>query len=275
MTENTDVQRFMLLAAARTGSNLLLSLLSAHSSIKTYGELFNLDSLPRDSLLEALEDPVMYLRRRVYKAHRPDIAAVGFKMFHDHLTQHYFRKPIDPSQAAEGLQEKFRQFSAFLESNYEWPTLQKRFRAAWDFLIDERSLAVIHLKRRNMLNTLISLKTAFMTRQWWSLTSGTQPTTTVHLDPEECRRYFDGLDASAAEADQAFSEHRRLEILYEDLVEHQHETLQRVFDFLRVPYQPVSTRMRKQITAPPSEIVDNFSQLKECFQNTRWAIFFE
>ena len=58
--------RFMILGSARTGSNFLLSLLSAHPSIKTYGELFNLDSLPQPVLQEALEDPVLYLRRRVY-----------------------------------------------------------------------------------------------------------------------------------------------------------------------------------------------------------------
>src|SRR5690349_290006 len=85
---------FMILGTYRTGSNLLLSLLSAHPAIKTYGELFNLDSLPHEKLLEALADPVAYLQRRIFRAHAPGIAAVGFKMFYDHLTREYFEKPV-------------------------------------------------------------------------------------------------------------------------------------------------------------------------------------
>ena len=76
----SKVQRFMVLGSARTGSNLLLSLLSAHPHVKTYGELFNLDMLPETSLLEVLDDPITYVQRRVYQDHKLEIAAVGFKM---------------------------------------------------------------------------------------------------------------------------------------------------------------------------------------------------
>ena len=124
----------MILASARTGSNFLSSLLSRHPSIKMYGELFNLDTLPRPSLLEALDDPVRYLRNRVYKAHPGEIAAVGFKMFYDHLTKDYFQKPVDPSEASEKLRDKFRHFASFIDANYDWSTLDARFRDAWDFL---------------------------------------------------------------------------------------------------------------------------------------------
>jgi hypothetical protein len=70
----------MILGSAGTDSNFLLSLPSSHPAIKTYGELFNLDTLRRDNLTEALDDPVAYFRRRVYKPRGPDISAVGFKM---------------------------------------------------------------------------------------------------------------------------------------------------------------------------------------------------
>jgi LPS sulfotransferase NodH len=275
MEENTLPQRFTILGSARTGSNFLLSLLSAHPAIKMYGELFNLDTLARNDLLEALDDPVAYLRSRVYRVHRAEIAAVGFKMFYDHLTPDYFQKLIDPSEASEQLQEKFTQFSAFIEANYDWSSLQERFRHTWDFLIADRDLAVIHLKRRNILNTLISHKTAFMTARWWSLKGGGQAKTTVHLDPEECRRYFHTLDAFAERADAAFDGHRKLEVVYEDLAENRQGTLTTIFAFLNIPYQPVSTIMKKQIVAPASEIVDNYRQLKECFRDTRWNAFFD
>jgi LPS sulfotransferase NodH len=265
----------MVLGSARTGSNLLLSLLSAHPAIKTYGELFNLDTLPKPSLLEALEDPTMFLQRRVYKSHSPEIAAVGFKMFYDHLTRDYFQKPVDLSGAAPQLREKLTQFSSFIESNYTWEILNTRFLAVWDFLRADRSLAVIHLKRRNLLHTLISLKMAFRTRQWWNLNGGPQATLTLHLDPEECNRYFQMLDAFAAEADRAFAEHPKIDVIYEDLAAKQEVMLQHIFTFLNVAQEPVATRMKKQSLLSPRETVTNYSQLKDHFRNTRWAMLFE
>jgi LPS sulfotransferase NodH len=272
---NSNVQRFMILGSARTGSNLLLSLLSSHPHIKTYGELFNLDMLPEASLLEVLDDPVTFLRQRVYQNHKLEIAAIGFKMFYEHLTRGYFIKPVDVSDAAPQLRKKYTQFSSFIESNYAWEILDERFRTTWEFLRADQSLAVIHLQRRNMLHALISLKRAFVTSQWWSLKSGLQKTPPVHLDPEECSRYFQELSNSAAEADAAFAEHPKINVIYEDLIEKQQDTLQRIFAFLKVPYKSVTTRMKKQNLASPRETVDNYEQLKGYFRNTRWDVFFE
>jgi LPS sulfotransferase NodH len=272
---NSKVQRFMVLGSARTGSNLLLSLLSAHPHIKTYGELFNLDMLPKASLLEVLDDPAAFLRRKVYQDHKLEIAAVGFKMFYDHLTRDYFIKLVDVSGAALQLQEKYTQFSSFIESNYAWEVLDERFRATWEFLRADQSLAVIHLQRRNMLHTLISLKQAYMTSQWWSLKSGPQTISSVHLDPGECCRYFQKLNDSAADADTAFAEHPKINVTYEDLIEKQQDTLQRIFAFLKVPCESVTTRMKKQNLASPGETIDNYEQLKSYFRNTRWDVFFE
>ena len=265
----------MILASARTGSNFLSSLLSRHPSIKVFGELFNLDTLPRPALVEALDDPVKYLRNRLYKAQPREVAAVGFKMFYDHLTKDYFQKPVNPSEASEKLQDKFRQFTSFIDANYDWPTLDARFRNAWDFLVADQNLMVIHLRRRNILNTLVSLKTAFVTSQWWTTSSGSQPTTTLHLDPEECRCYFDKMDTFAERAEALFGQHRKLDVVYEDLVDARDETIERILSFLDVEPQPLSTAMQKQIVAPASEIVANYAQLKDCFQHTKWHAFFE
>jgi LPS sulfotransferase NodH len=270
-----NVRRFMILGSARTGSNLLLSLLSGHPSIKTYGELFNLDTLPRDNLTEALEDPVAYLRRRVYKQHGPGISAVGFKMFYDHLKQDYFDKPVRVAGASHRLQDKFDRFSAFIESNYDWETLARRFRGAWDFLVEDLSLAVIHLKRRNALDTLISLKRAFATNEWWSLKSVSRPTFTVHLDPEECSRYFQRMSDFQAAADTAFATHAKIDVIYEDLAERQQDALKAIFSLLDVPSLPLTTRMIKQNAAPAWETVANYEQLKNYFRHTQWSALFK
>jgi LPS sulfotransferase NodH len=272
---NSKVQRFMVLGSARTGSNRLLSLLSAHPHIKTYGELFNLDMLPKTSLIEVLDGPVTYLQQKMYQGHKLGIEAVGFKMFYDHLTRDYFTKLVNVSDAAPQLKEKYTQFSSFIESNYSWEILDERFRTTWEFLRADQSLAVIHLQRRNMLHTLISLKRAYLTSQWWSLKSEQQTIPPVHLDPEECSRYFEKLSSSAAEADAAFAEHPKINVIHEDLIENQQDTMQRIFAFLKVPYDAVTTRMKKQNLESPREAVSNYEQLKSYFRNTRWDVFFE
>lgn len=128
-----------------------------------------------------------------------------------------------------------------------------------------------------MLNTFVSLKTAFITDVWWRLKGVKQAgtTTTVHLDPEECRFYFHKLDEFEQKADLALQDHRKLEVVYEDLSEKREEELQRICAFLNVPHHSVSTRLKKQILAPVSEPVDNYSQLKEYFRGTKWSRFFE
>ncbi len=252
-----------------------MSLLGAHRAVRMHGELFNLDKLTPGALQEALEDPVLYLRKRVYEARADEAAAVGFKMFYYHLTEQYFKKLIDPAAASEELKEKYNRFYQYLDEHYEWSSLYRKFRQTWDFLVADRELRVIHLKRRNKLNMLISHKTAFLTNEWLSLKSSERTKTILHLDAEECREYFGKLDTFEKEADVLFGKHHQIEVFYEDLVENGEAELARIFSFLGVPFQPVSTIMKKQIVSPVAAIVDKYSQLKESFQSTRWRHFFE
>lgn len=276
MSHSQPLARFILLGSARTGSNFLLSLLSAHRSVKTYGELFNLDSLPRDALQEALDDPVSYLRRRIYGPHPDHIAAVGFKMFYYHLTRDYFEKLIDPADAAPGMQSKFARLNSYITANYDWSDLYRRFHDARAMLAADPELSVVHLKRRNMLHTLISHKTAFQTNRWMRVKSrGPETPTVLHLDAGECERYFEKLEILAEGAEALFCTHRRIDLHYEDLVADRQQQLQRIFTFLDVPFEPVSTIMAKQIVAPAHEVVANYGQLKESFRGTRWSGFFE
>jgi LPS sulfotransferase NodH len=265
----------MILGSARTGSSFLLSLLSSHPSIKIYGELFSLVKLTREYMTEALEDPVAYLRRRIYVPGAPGILAVGFKMFYDHLTKDYFDGPVSLADISPRLQDALARSSALVESNYDWDSLARRFRETWDFLIEDVSLAVIHLKRRNALDTLISLKKAIATDEWWSLKSESRPRFTMHLDPEECSRYFQRMSNLQAAADTAFAAHPKIDVIYEDLVERQQDTLKGIFTLLDVTCLPLTTRMIKQNPAPAWETVTNYEELKNRFRHTQWSVLFE
>jgi LPS sulfotransferase NodH len=270
-----EPRRFMILTSPRTGSNFLLSLLSRHPSIRAYGEIFNLEMLPRGTLTTLLDDPIAYLREKVYAEQRLDVEAVGFKMFYRHMSPEYFQKLVDPALGTNGQRERFTRCSDVIEANYDWPTLHKRFRETWEFLIADQRLAVIHLKRRNILNTLISHKTAVMTGQWWRVGREKLKTPSVHLETDECRQYFETIDGLIEKSDAAFAGHAKLEVVYETLVERREEVVRDLFDFVGVPWHPVSTRMMKQAPVRAAERVDNYAELKSALRDTKWSPFFE
>jgi LPS sulfotransferase NodH len=274
MTSSCPAQPFMLLASARTGSNYVASLLGAHPSIRMCGEIFNLDTLPQRSLVEALDDPVTYFRARVYDGRSRVAERVGFKMFYDHMTMDYFDKPVSLGGAAERLRSRIAACDQFVAANYDKEVLEARFRAVWDFISADRSLPIIHLNRRNLLQTFVSLKMAFATDQWWSLQLMRTARPKLHLDADEVRRYFERMEASVERAQQICEGHPCLELIYEEVAAAEEQELERIFRFLGVAPRRVATTMRKQITEPVDELVTNYDALKEAFALSRWHRLF-
>ncbi len=274
MESNNARQRFMILGYARTGSTLLMSLLSAHENIKMYGELFNLDKLPRPVLAEVLADPVGYYEKKMDCGHNENIRAVGFKMFYDHLTKEYFEKIMNPHKAVDTLKTRLEEFETFLNDHYQWSDLLPRFEETWRHLVGDKALKVIHLTRSNKLETIVSLKTAFLTDEWMLWHSKQRAMTTVDLSHEECTRYFTKLEAYEQAYGALFKGHTVLEVTYEALVERKEEALAEIFDFLELPRMPVSSIMKKQNIFSMEEKISNYHELKESFSSTVWQRYF-
>jgi hypothetical protein len=129
----TPYTRFIILSDARTGSNLLQQSLDAHPNIVCFREIFNLDpayidyevdgwdgKLASDLALRA-GDPVAFIRERVFGAHDERTQAVGFKFAYAHF---WFHEKLLPA------------------------------------LTEDEALRVVHLQRRNLLRSLVSLRIA-------------------------------------------------------------------------------------------------------------------
>ena len=267
-------RRVMLLASARTGSNLLLSLLSGHPRIKTYGEVFNLDALPDESLCAALEDPQRYLEARVSGPYRPGTSVVVFKMFYYHLRPPYVDPASKTFYTLHHLQDRSARVSAIRGRDRDWSAYYPRWQRLWESLIADRELDVLHLQRCNMLDTLVSMKMAHQTNQWWRVTRDNAPPVRMRLDPEECVEYFEELATLSEDADRSFAGHHRFTVTYEAMVQRQAETLSQIFEFLGVPWHSVSTRMKKQLVAPIPAIVENYDEIREHCRQTQWMHFF-
>jgi len=261
------MMRFVLLAHARSGSNLLSCGLFKHDNIHMFSELFNelqeerqrsyrasfkdceVGSQPHPSITvneddcyHGDEDGAEFLRRAVFYKHARDPIAVGFKMF--------FHQARTNAQA----------------------------RKVWQYLIGDNDIRVIHLTRRNLIESWLSLRLAFLTDQWIYRAGdvSVQHPEPLYLAPRDCENYFRHVLAGQRWARIYFRKHPFLEIEYQaDLCGRFDETMNRVQDFLEVPRRPSKQMLKKQAQRKPSEQIGNYEELKAHFAHTPYTQWFE
>lgn len=266
--------RFLILCTARTGSNLLALFLKAHENIAMFGELFNLDALKEAQLRKALDNPTKYLNEYYNKVLSPETQAVGFKMFYDHLTPTYFTKFITADETAAALSSRIKRFFAIVESEYDQVELAARFDQTWEYLRREKGIKVIHLKRSNKLETLVSLKTAFLTDRWMVYGVDSPGKTVLSLTVDECENFFRTITDLELLYDEKFNGHPVLPVSYDELVGNTEYVLDQTFEFLGLRSKPLTTKLKKQISHPLNEVVSNYGRLKDNFSGTEWAHYF-
>jgi LPS sulfotransferase NodH len=258
--------KFILLGHARSGSNLLTCGLFKHPHVHMFGELFNeLEeerrrafaasfkdcaaasaphpgvSLDENEVYRDEEDASAFLGRAVFYKHAREPVAVGFKMFaHQARTSDNARK-------------------------------------AWDYLGADKEVRVIHLTRRNVLDSMVSLYVAFQTDAWVAPRNvpAPEPPPPLNIPPEECEAYFRKVMAGRRWARARFRHHPMLEIEYEaDLCDRFQATMYRVQDFLGVPRRRARKMLEKQARRGPAQQVSNYGELKAHFARTPYAVWF-
>ena len=230
--------RFVVLAAPRTGSNWLCSLLDSHPEILCHHELFNPmgihvavsqrgKELDFGGLAERDRRPLALLER----AWRHDLGhrAVGFKFNRD--------------QAPQVLRH----------------------------VLEDRAIRKVIVHRMNRVRTYVSERIAEITGEWesypWLELRGTP--VTVRIDPCAAlrhshvnQRYYEAIrNALAATAQTPF------QVCYEDLDEE--PDLGDLLDFLGVsPRASLHGATRKQNPAPLCALIENFDELRAALRGT-------
>jgi len=250
--------RFIVLAQQRTGTNHLLSLLGSHPDVAAFGEVF---SSPRQiqfgmglavhfrsqlpppdekTLLEAREaDPVGFLKTHVFGTVTRAARAVGFKLFYDHC-----RTGREPE--------------------------------VWSWLEQQKEIAVIHLRRRNILRTLLSKRLANATGVWHQTSGETPPEpSAIPLQESDCREFFARSLLHERAADYRFRFHRVLPLWYEDLDERPDSASKAAQAFLGLPPQPSRSRLVKQAAGGLRARIENYDELKRAFASEHARVFFE
>jgi len=250
--------RFIVLAQQRTGTNHLLSLLGSHSEVAAFGEVFasprqiqfgmalagqfrsQLPHPDEKSLREAREaDPVGFLQTHVFGTVTRAARAVGFKLFYD--------------QCRTGREPE-----------------------VWSWLEHRKDFAVIHLKRRNILRTLLSKRLANATGVWHRTVAETPPEpVAIPLQESDCREFFARTLLHERAADFRFRSHRVLPLWYEDLEERPDSVSEAAQAFLGLPPQPTRSRLVKQAPAGLRAWIENYDELKKAFASEHAVVFFE
>jgi LPS sulfotransferase NodH len=247
--ESQTYQRFLVLAHARSGSNLLVDAIGSDPRILSFPEIFHrtetfVHPLEATAPLRYLkkEMPLRFLREAVYGGFDPLIRAVGFKIFPEHL------------EAGEQMREV-----------REW-------------LARQTDISVVNLTRRNLLRYYVSLKRAWMTGEWKSVAGkagGSAHPAKLHLDPEDAERIFTLREERDASCRCLFADHPILNLHYEDLQQQLQPTFNRVQQFLGLEPQPVKVGLHKQETRALPEIIENYDELRRRWTGTRWETFLD
>lgn len=234
MPSPNEPRRFVILAAPRTGSNALCSLLQSHSDVLCHHEVFNpagaFLALPlRDTafslgpLEERERDPMTYLSRiwRNNLNHR----VVGFKMTH-------------------------RQNPSVFEAVCEDPAISK-----------------IVLRRRGGLRTYVSRLIAEQTGVWESY--GAVPeATAINKVSVDYQKLIDAVAYNAAYYAELEQRARGpcLSVEYEKLFDPKQQAV--LLDFLKLPQQPLRCHARRQNPQSLACLVGNTSELARRLKET-------
>lgn len=146
----------------------------------------------------------------------------------------------------------------------------------WERLINEKDIKVIHLKRENILRTLVSRKIA-EENDFWTQNSKRSKISNkqISLSRDECITFFEKTRNWEQQYDELFRDHPKIEVFYESLVNGQnHEELGRIQSFLGVKVKNLKTNLRKQNPENLAELIVNYDELEEGFRNTSWEHFF-
>jgi LPS sulfotransferase NodH len=260
--------KFILLGHARIGSTLLVASLMEHPQVHLFGELFNTVSEAREQAFsfglrpseasaphasvgpideklfyQSGEDAAVFIEQRAFYPHANESVAVGFKIF--------YHQAHDTRGAEK----------------------------AWEYLFAHPEIRVIHLSRRNLLESFLSLRIAFQTDEWTRPKGEAAPRRELppqHLPVTECAEYFAEIKRQRELARHGFRHHQVMEIEYErDICRNFQETLHRIQAFLDVPCRAARQLLEKQAQHKPWEQISNYSELKEHFRHSAYAELFE
>lgn len=249
-----EYQKFIILSDYRSGSNFLMNLLKSHKNAHCYSELFFSRKIfwasavygksenDKKALDSRKTNPYSFLDKYCYRPYKENLNAVGFKLMYHDL---YRNQNID---------------------------LKKLLRHYPD-------MKVIHLKRKNLFERFVSQvmvgKTgeavAVKNSNWESKSKKIGKLT---VDPKVCEGDFEYRARMERELDEIINDKNLLTVYYEELNSDYSSAANKVLNFLNLERTQLKTNQIKQNKSHISNRIENYSELKTYFKESKWEGFF-
>ena len=175
--------------------------------------------------------------RHIYVKHPAYVKAVGFKIFYYH--------PNDTEDSR-----------------------------VWELLNEVPNLKVIHLRRRNVIRTLVSRKIAEQTGSYKANVTDSDGTDRVRFTYDELKLGIEDTLQMESVGIERFYDKECMEITYEELVSSS-EAKNRIQDFLGVSTHWLTTPLKKQNRGALSDLILDYTELKERFVGSDWEYLFD
>lgn len=264
---NHPQTKFIILAKYRVGSNYLASLLRSHSHIELHDELFNVSTLAHN--ISRITHPKSFLEQFYFSANS-GFYAKGFKLMYKHLSCKEFEKTEWPPYISQRIKDDIETVNRLAQLPLE--EIQRRCDQALKYLMRQKSFKVVHLKRRNILDTLVSTKRAFSEDTWIQETYSQD---SIQLSVSECEAFFSQTVAAQDYYTNLFSRCSTYDLYYEDIIDNPEGSLSKLQDFLGVAQESnLYTTIQKQSKGHRKSTIENYDSLKKHFADSKWAIFF-
>ena len=243
-----SIRPLFIVGNPRTGSTLLSTLLLQHPSVHVHGELFHPEENERKNTHflrgrrkawfdPEADDAILFLDTHVFGVDTDyldrTVSVVGVKIFAEHVN-------------TGGAKHLFR-----------------RIRAHYPEAV------VIHMRRDDYLDVLVSLEIASRSRQWvnWSHdVQAREELSRFKIDVDRAVSFFERMYAADSFFALNFAGPHYLSVQYESLVSDLEGQTAARFDVLGVDAHAVSAVTEKQVRASDFELVKNMDELVAAFE---------
>ncbi len=250
------IEKFIVLAAHRSGTTLLLSSLESHPQITCHKRIFTVDVMIKRVWVRDRPGSSFHQFRTASLKRRLDYVFRSKQLINDFMSE------LD----APG--DDVRQVGVrviYAEADKHPEILQ------W---AKDHDVGIIHLIRENALKTLLSAETA--RKRGLSHSTSKVKGITVHLSPFKLKLQLTRLTQQIEKYRMALKNTRHLEVSYEALVARPEAETQRILEFLQLEQVgSLTTNLVKLNPNSLQHIIENYAEVKQALQGTAFEKFFE
>ena len=200
-----------------------------HTCLNSHPEVISYGEILRIRLSQQAGKPLAPVKEWLFKPHPRQITAIGLKLFY----------------------------------RYE---KEEDFRNAFQEVLEDSDVKIIHLRRLDLRKMFASLKIAEATGVWNDLKipkkEGLLPLT---VSAEEFHTYCQNYIKAWHQGNSLFQQHEILHLSYEDLTQKSDLVLKKVQDFLGVKPKQLFSLLKKQNPEPLHELISNHEEISEIF----------